>query len=125
MDDVGWPLAAIVFSTGAAFFFSLHKLILQMFSKVRLSEAYKEADLPNRSDEISENEEKLVMVCSIYWRLANICIFISILWFLYDGNGGEGESSDDLQEHAEERFNQAVETQEGLVEDDGDKTGFE
>ncbi len=87
VDDVGWPLTAIVLSTGAAFFFSLHKLILQMFSKVRLSEAYKEADMPNRSDEISDNDEKLVMVCSLYWRLANICIFISLLWFLYDGNG--------------------------------------
>jgi CBS domain containing-hemolysin-like protein len=80
--DVGWPLAAIFASAGAAFFFSLHKLAIQMFSKVKLAEAYKQANLENITDKVSENQEKLVLVCSFLWRIANLCIFISLLWFI-------------------------------------------
>lgn len=83
MDDVGWPLTAVFLSWVVAFFFSLHKLILQMFSKVRLGDAYKDIDKTSKADEISENQEKMVMVCALYWRMANICIFISLLWTIY------------------------------------------
>lgn len=83
MDDVGWCIIVILISSFAAFFFSLHKLALSMFSKVRLCDAYEEAGKSDKTELISQNQERLVLVCSFFLRIANLITFISIAFFVF------------------------------------------
>ena len=78
MDDVGWSWLVIIIFAGLSFFFSLHKLIFQMFSRVKLTDAYKDANRTSHTDRICDDQEKLLLICAFFWRIFSLCCFISL-----------------------------------------------
>lgn len=78
MDDVGWCLVAVLLLTGTSLFFAIISIALRELSRVKLQEAYKEANLADRSDEIGENQERLVVSSSFYWRFFSVFLFLGL-----------------------------------------------
>jgi len=65
---------------GGALFFSVNAIALRIFSRVKLQEAFR-ASVPKASpeelaDRLVENAEKMVLTCSLYRVIFNMCILL-------------------------------------------------
>lgn len=82
MEDVGWSLLAVLVFAGLAFFFSLHKLAFQMFSRVKLQEALRSANKNGSVDIIGDSQEEFTLICSFYYRISNVFLVLSLVMLL-------------------------------------------
>ena len=79
MSYVGWTVLLLCFLAGGTLFFSVNTIALRIFSHARLQDAFKAASKENRTDRLVRNSEKLVLTCSIYRLIFNICILLLLL----------------------------------------------
>jgi len=79
---VGWSVLLICVLSGGTLFFSVNVIALRMFSRVRLQEAFKAVSrkqgAENRADQLAEDAEKLILTCSLYRLIFNMCILLSL-----------------------------------------------
>jgi CBS domain containing-hemolysin-like protein len=81
--DFGWAVLLICLLAGGTLFFSVNTIALRTFSRIRLHDAFKTANsdrtLKNLTDHLVENAEKLVLTCSLYRLIFNMCILLLLL----------------------------------------------
>jgi CBS domain containing-hemolysin-like protein len=83
VDYVGWAVLLICLLTGCALFFSVSAISLRTFSRVRLQEAFKAAsgkgDSEDLAERLAENADKLILTCSLYRFICNVCILLLLV----------------------------------------------
>jgi len=106
--SVGWTVLLICFFAAGALFFSVNTIALQIFSRVRLLEAFKAANkegTPKRKkgrlgspEELTgsfvRNSEKLFLTCSLYRLIANCCILLLLVGIFATLHQGGPQISD-------------------------------
>jgi len=88
VDDVGWSAVWLMVFSLAAMFFSLNSLALQIFSRVKLQDAFKDAGKEQLADKLFSNSEKLAVTCSFFRIIFNVCILFALLRLVAGLNGG-------------------------------------
>jgi len=73
---VGWAVLLICLFTGGTLFFSVNTIALRMFSHVKLQQALKAANKENLTDSLVKDAEKLILTCSLYRLIFNMCILL-------------------------------------------------
>jgi CBS domain containing-hemolysin-like protein len=90
VDYTGWAVLLICLLAGGSLFFSVNAVALRIFSHVKLQEAFKTAikkeDSKDLTERLSENEEELIMTCSLYRLIFNMCILL-VLVFVFTDRG--------------------------------------
>ena len=90
MNYAGWAVLLICLLAGGSLFFSVNAVALRIFSHVKLQEAFKAAikkeDSKNLTEQLSEKEEELILTCSLYRLIFNMCILL-VLVFIFTGRG--------------------------------------
>jgi CBS domain containing-hemolysin-like protein len=76
---IGWAVLLICLLAGGTLFFSVNTVALQIFSRVKLQDAFKAANKKDLTDSLTKNAEKLVLACSLYRLIANCCILLLLL----------------------------------------------
>jgi putative hemolysin len=80
---VGWSVLAIVLLAGGALFFSVNAFALRGFSRVRLQEAFKatnkKGDPEKLADGLVEDSERLILTCSLYRLILNMCTLLVLV----------------------------------------------
>jgi len=65
---------------GGALFFSVNTFALRTFSRIKLQEAFRKSDKKTSPEELTEklveNAEKMVLTCSLYRVIFNMCILL-------------------------------------------------
>ena len=79
MGSVSWTVLLICFLTGGTLFFSVNVISLRIFSRARLHEAFRATNKEKLAEQLAENSEKLVLACSIYRLILNMCILLLLL----------------------------------------------
>jgi len=90
------PTAVIVLliciCAGAALFFSVNAYALRTFSRVKLLDAFKRTNAPDRPEERAErmvnDSEKLILSCSLYQLIFGTCILLLLLRLFANIRGG-------------------------------------
>ena len=89
-------VVAICLFVGGAMFFSVNAIALRTFSRLQLHEAFKHAGKKAKSrdltDRLVRNAEKLILTCSLYRIIFNICILLLLLYICADAAAGETEA---------------------------------
>ena len=90
MDYAGWAVLLVCLFAGGSLFFSVNAVALQIFSHVKLQEAFKAAikkeDSKDLTERLSEMEEELILTCSLYRLIFNMCILL-VLVFVFTTRG--------------------------------------
>ena len=90
MDYTGWAVLLICLLAGGSLFFSVNAVALRIFSHVKLQEAFKAAikkeDSKDLTERLSEKEEELILTCSLYRLIFNMCILL-VLVFIFTHRG--------------------------------------
>jgi putative hemolysin len=93
----GWAVLLICFLAGGTLFFSVNAIALRTFSHVKLQEAFKTANKKTKPEELTEqlaeNTEKLILTCSLYRLIFNMCILL-LLVAVFADPGASGDSVD-------------------------------
>ena len=83
MDYTGWAVLLICLLAGGSLFFSVNAVALRIFSHVKLQEAFKAAikkeDSKDLTERLSEKEEDLILTCSLYRLIFNMCILLVLV----------------------------------------------
>ena len=91
MNYTGWAVLLICLLAGGSLFFSVNAAALRIFSHVKLQEAFKAAvrneDSKDLTERLMEKEEELILTCSLYRLLFNMCILL-VLVAVFTGRGG-------------------------------------
>jgi len=82
MSYSGWILCLICLLAGGTLFFSLNAAALQTFSRLKLEAVSKTKGREKLADSIIKNTEKLVLTCSLYRLIFNMCILLLLLAYL-------------------------------------------
>ena len=81
--SLGWTVLLICLLAGGTLFFSVNTIALRIFSRVKLQEAFKAANKKTNSEELTDrlaaNAEKLILTCSLYHLILNICILLLLV----------------------------------------------
>ncbi|HUU19386.1 MAG TPA: hemolysin family protein [Sedimentisphaerales bacterium] len=97
MGFVGWAVLLICFLAGGTLFFSVNANALRTFSHVKLQEAFKAANKKKTPEELTEqlaeNTEKLILTCSLYRLIFNMCILL-LLVAVFAGPGAAADTVD-------------------------------
>ncbi len=97
MGFVGWAVLLVCLLAGGTLFFSVNAVALRTFSHVKLQEAFKAANKKTTPEELTEqlaeNAEKLILTCSLYRLIFNMCILL-LLVAVFAGPGAAGDSVD-------------------------------
>jgi putative hemolysin len=64
---------------GGTLFFSVNTIALRIFSRVKLQDAFKAANKENLTGNLVRNAEKLILACSLYRLIFNMCILLLLL----------------------------------------------
>jgi len=79
----GWAILLICFLAGGTLFFSVNAIALRTFSRLQLQEAFKQAGKKTRGQDLTQklvqNAEKLVLTCSAYRLIFNVCILLLLV----------------------------------------------
>ena len=93
MDFVGWAIVLICLLAGGTLFFSVNAIALRTFSHGKLQEAFKATGKKNDSkgqiERLVENAEELILTCSLYRLIFNMCILL-LLVAIFSGSGEAG-----------------------------------
>jgi CBS domain containing-hemolysin-like protein len=76
---IGWLVLLIFLFTGGALFFSVNAIALRTFSRVKLQNAFKAADKEDLTEGLVKNAEKLILACSLYRLILNMCVLLLLL----------------------------------------------
>jgi len=76
---VGWAVLLICIFTGASLFFSVNSIALRIFSHVKLQEAFKATNKESLTNSLIKNAEKLILTCSLYRLIFNMCILLLLV----------------------------------------------
>ena len=82
MGFTGWAVLLICLFVGATLFFSVNAIALRIFSRLRLQEAFKAAngeEQPQRVDALVENADRLILTCSFYRLVFNVCSLLLLV----------------------------------------------
>ena len=84
MNDTGLLLLGVLLVACGTMFFSVNAMTLRTFSRLRLQEAFKRAGKKEESarqliDKLIGNAEKLILTCSVYRIIFNVCILLLVL----------------------------------------------
>jgi CBS domain containing-hemolysin-like protein len=90
---VGWAVLLICALAGGTLFFSVNVIALRIFSRVKLQEAFRAVNKTgtpeNLADRLVEDAEKLILTCSLYRLIFNMCILLLLVGiFAALGQGG-------------------------------------
>jgi CBS domain containing-hemolysin-like protein len=90
VNYAGWAVLIVCLLAGGSLFFSVNAVALQIFSHVKLQEAFKAAikkeDSKDITERLSEMEEELILTCSLYRLIFNMCILL-VLVFVFTTRG--------------------------------------
>jgi len=91
MSCTYWAILLICLLAGGTLFFSVNAIALRTFSHVKLQEAFKTTNKKTNPEELTEqlakNTEKLILTCSLYRLIFNMCILL-LLVSVFAGPGG-------------------------------------
>jgi len=93
---LGWVVFLICLLAGGALFFSVNATALRIFSLAKLQVAFKAANREDFTDGLVENAEKLILTCSLYRLIANMCILLLLLDLFIALHEGRPQVSDYL-----------------------------
>jgi CBS domain containing-hemolysin-like protein len=83
VNYAGWAVLLICFLAGGSLFFSVNAVALRIFSHVKLQEAFKAAikkeDSKDLTERFLEKEEDLILTCSLYRLIFNMCILLVLV----------------------------------------------
>ena len=79
MDSTGWLLLACGILTLGSLFFSANAIALRVFSRAKLSEAFKARNKETLAETLVENTEELVLACFLYRLILNTAIIILLI----------------------------------------------
>jgi putative hemolysin len=83
VNYAGWAVLLICLLSGGSLFFSVNAIALRIFSHVKLQEAFKAAikkeDSKDLTERLSEKEEELILTCSLYRLILNMCILLLLV----------------------------------------------
>lgn len=79
MSFIGWIVLLIFLLTGGALFFSVNAIALRTFSRVKLQDAFEAANKEDLTDGLIKNAEKLILTCSLYRLILNMCVLLLLL----------------------------------------------
>ena len=83
MSYVGWSVCLICLLAGGTLFFSVNSIALRIFSRAKLLEAFKTANKDRPPEDLTNglarNSERLVLACSLYRLIFNVCILLLLL----------------------------------------------
>jgi CBS domain containing-hemolysin-like protein len=77
--SLGWILLVICILAGATLFFSVNAIALRIFSRAKLQDAFKAVNKEERADALVENDEKLILTCSLYRLILNMALMLLLL----------------------------------------------
>ncbi len=84
MNYAGWAVLLICLLAGGSLFFSVNAVALRIFSHVKLQEAFKAAikkeDSKDLTERLAEKEEDLILTCSLYRLIFNMCILLGLVY---------------------------------------------
>jgi len=85
---VGWAVLLMCLLAGGTLFFSVNAVALRTFSLVKLQEAFrtakKNADSKDLAERLGENAEKLILTCSLFRLISNMCILLLLVSVFVD-----------------------------------------
>jgi CBS domain containing-hemolysin-like protein len=94
VNYAGWAVLLVCLLAGGSLFFSVNAVALRIFSHVKLQEAFKAAikkeDSKDLTERLSEKEEELILTCSLYRLIFNMCILL-VLVSIFTGRGEPGQ----------------------------------
>ena len=98
MSYAGWAVLLICLLSGGTLFFSVNAVALRIFSHAKLQEEFKAAIKKIDSKELTERflgkEEDLVLTCSLYRLICNMCILLVLVaFFTHLGGQTNGKSN--------------------------------
>jgi CBS domain containing-hemolysin-like protein len=95
---VVWAVLLICALAGGTLFFSVNVIALRIFSRVKLQEAFKAVNKDrapeNLTDRLVEDAEKLILTCSLYRLIFNMCILLLLVGIFATMHGGGLQISD-------------------------------
>ena len=88
MGYVGWAVLLMCLLAGGTLFFSVNAVALRTFSVVKLQEAFKaarkNADSKDLAERLGENTEELILTCSLFRLISNMCILLLLVSVFVD-----------------------------------------
>ena len=88
MGYVGWAVLLMCLLAGGTLFFSVNAVALRTFSHAKLQEALKAAgknsDSKDLAERLGENAEKLILTCSLFRLISNMCILLLLVSVFVD-----------------------------------------
>jgi len=93
---VGPIVLLVCFFAGGTLFFSVNTIALRIFSRVKLQDAFKAANKESLADNLVKNTERLILACSLYRLIFNMCILLLLLASLSAAHQGSPTISDYL-----------------------------
>jgi len=83
VGQIGWTILLICLLSAGTLFFSVNTIALRIFSLGKLQEAFKEANRTKEPEDLASglvrSGERLVLACSVYRVVFNLCIFLLLL----------------------------------------------
>ncbi len=83
MSFTGWAVLLICLFAGGTLFFAVNGIALRTFSQVKLQEAFKaankKADPKELTERLVEQSEELILTCSLYRLVFNMCIILLLV----------------------------------------------
>ena len=79
MSYVGWTILLICLLASGTLFFSVNTIALRIFSRIKLQDAFKAAKKEDLTESLVRNAERLVLTCSLYRLIFNMCILLLLL----------------------------------------------
>ena len=102
MNYAAWAVLLVCLLAGGSLFFSVNAVALRIFSHVKLQEAFKAAikkeDSKDLTERLSEMEEELILTCSLYRLIFNMCILL-VLVFVFTNRGGPVSRDNDAVDY--------------------------
>jgi putative hemolysin len=97
VNYAGWAVLLICLLAGGSLFFSVNAVALRIFSQVKLQEAFKavtkKEDSRDLTERLMEKEEDLILTCSLYRLIFNMCILLALVAvFTHYGEAAYGGS---------------------------------
>ncbi len=82
-----WIVCLICFLAAGTLFFSVNTIALRIFSRTKLQDAFESVNKKDLADNLVKNAEKLVLTCSLYRLIFNMCILLLLLAVFATGGG--------------------------------------
>lgn len=79
MTFIGWIVLLIFLLTGGALFFSVNAIALRTFSRLKLQDAFEAAKKEDLTNSLVKNAEKLILTCSLYRLVLDMCVLLLLL----------------------------------------------